>query len=72
VSEFVKSVVLVAVLTVVTVVMTVVNGLASSPGEDMPTAREIPSFCEQLQEVELNQIQKCRPDDSSQPQAVRL
>jgi hypothetical protein len=31
----------------------------------------MPSFCEQLHK-ELNQVQKCRPDESTQPVAVEV
>jgi hypothetical protein len=70
-TDFAKGVVLVACVTVVLVVLIFVGGLVAPPGEEQ-IHEEIPSFCEQLRESDLNPIQKCRPGDSTQPKTVRL
>jgi Tfp pilus assembly protein PilN len=73
---FVKSIVLVACVTVVLVALIVVGGLVYPPGEaDQDTRQlreQIPSMCEQLRELELNRIQRCHKDDSHEPVTVRL
>ncbi len=64
-------IVLVACVTVVLVVLIFVGGLVAPPGEEQ-IREEIPPFCEQLRETDLNPIQKCRPGESTQPKIVRL
>ena len=69
-ADFAKSAALVACITVVLVALIVVGGLLVAPSGKEHTREHIHSFCEQLRETELNQIQRCQPDESTQPVTV--
>jgi hypothetical protein len=62
---------LVLAVAVVLVALIVVGGLMAPSGKEH-TREHIHSFCEQLRETELNQIQRCQPDESTQPVTVRV
>jgi hypothetical protein len=71
-ADFAKGVVLVACVTVLVALLVVGGQLRLAPPGEEQIREEIPSFCEQLRETDLNPIQKCRPGDSTQTKTVRL
>jgi hypothetical protein len=61
---------IVLAVAVVLVALIVVGRLMAPPGEH--TREHIPSFCERLHRMDINPIQRCRPDEHRGPVTVEV